>query len=66
MPLRIGIHTGDITYDDTGAFGDGVNVTSRIERLCIPGAVYVSEKVYDDIKNHPWLAAMRAWEFSAS
>ena len=63
VPLRIGIHTGDITYDDNGAFGDGVNVSSRVERLCIPGAVYVTGKVYDDIKNHAWLQAVRLGSF---
>ncbi|NND34645.1 MAG: NINE protein [Saprospiraceae bacterium] len=63
VPLRIGIHTGDITYDENGAFGDGVNVSSRVERLCLPGAVYITEKVYDDIKNHAWLDAIRLGKF---
>lgn len=63
VPLRIGIHTGDITYDNTGAFGDGVNVASRVERICLPGAVYITEKVFDDIKNHPWLTAIRLGTF---
>ncbi len=39
IPLRIGLHTGDIVYDDECIFGDGVNVTSRIERLAISGSV---------------------------
>jgi len=58
VPLRIGIHTGDITYEDEGAFGDGLNIAARIEPLCTPGGVFVSGKVYDDIKNHPWLEAV--------
>jgi class 3 adenylate cyclase len=57
VPLRIGIHTGDITYDDEGAYGDGMNIAARIEPLCTPGGVFISSKVYDDIKNHPWLKA---------
>lgn len=57
VPLRIGIHTGDITYEDEGAFGDGLNIAARIEPLCIPGGVFISGKVYDDIKNHTWLKA---------
>jgi len=55
VPLRIGIHTGDITYEDEGAYGDGLNIAARIEPLCTPGGVFISGKVYDDIKNHPWL-----------
>ena len=57
VPIRIGIHTGDITFNEEEAYGDGVNVAARIESLCIPGSVFISGKVYDDIKNHPWLKA---------
>ena len=58
VPLRIGIHTGDISYDDEGAYGDGLNIAARIERLCVPGGIYISAKVFDDIKNHKWLTAI--------
>jgi len=52
IPLRIGVHTGDIVYDDEGVYGDGVNVASRIERLSVSGSVLISGKVFDDVKNH--------------
>ncbi len=58
IPLRIGIHTGDIVHDADGVFGDGVNVASRIEGLSAPGGVMVSGKVFDEIKNHPSLSAV--------
>jgi len=64
VPLRIGIHTGDISYDDTDIFGDGVNVASRIEPCCIPGGVYITGKVYDDIKNHEWLRSRHLGDFT--
>ena len=53
VPLRIGIHIGDIVREDQGVYGDGVNVASRIQGLCPPGQVLVSERVYDDVKNQP-------------
>ena len=53
IPLRIGIHTGDVVYEDEGVYGDGVNVASRIESLSVPGAVLVSDKIYDEVQNHP-------------
>lgn len=53
VPLRIGIHTGDIVHDRHGVFGDGVNVAARIQGLATPGSVLVSEKVHDELKNQP-------------
>ena len=52
IPLRIGLHVGDIVYADDGVYGDAVNIASRIENLSAPGGVLVSAKVFDDIKNH--------------
>ncbi len=57
VPLRIGVHTGDITFSEEDVYGDGVNIASRIESLCVPGGIFVSGKVYDDIKNHHSLRA---------
>jgi class 3 adenylate cyclase/TM2 domain-containing membrane protein YozV len=57
VPLRIGIHTGEITFSDEEAYGDGVNIAARLESLCVPGGIFISGKVYDDIKNHARLRA---------
>jgi len=63
VPVRIGIHVGDISYDGTDAFGDGLNVAARIEPICEPGGVFVSERVFEDIRNHAWLKAMHVGNF---
>ena len=52
IPLRIGIHTGDVVHDDEGIYGDGVNIASRVESMAVTGSVLISGKVYDEIKNH--------------
>lgn len=52
IPLRIGIHIGDIVYEDEGAYGDGVNIASRIQSLSVAGGILLSDKVYDEVKNH--------------
>lgn len=57
VELRIGIHTGDISIEDETIFGDGVNLASRIETLALPGSIFISEKVYDEIKNQENLSA---------
>ncbi len=51
IPVRIGIHTGDIIFSEEEIIGDGVNVASRIESLAVSGSVFISDKVYDEIKN---------------
>ncbi len=51
IPVRIGIHTGDIIFTDDDIIGDGVNVASRIESLAATGSVFISDKVYDEVKN---------------
>ena len=42
---------------DKDVFGDGVNIASRIQSLCDPGSIYISERVYDDIRNKTDISA---------
>jgi len=50
IPVRIGIHIGDIMITDDGIVGDAVNLASRIESLGTAGSVLISEKVMDEIR----------------
>ena len=63
IPLRIGLHVGDIVYDEEGVYGDGVNIASRIESFSVPGGILISEKVFDEIRSHPELRAESLGEF---
>jgi adenylate cyclase len=51
IPVRIGIHSGDIIHSENEIIGDSVNVASRIEEIAIPGSIFISDKVYDEVKN---------------
>ncbi|MEM6768386.1 MAG: adenylate/guanylate cyclase domain-containing protein [Bacteroidota bacterium] len=53
VPLRIGIHLGEITSDGEHTFGNGVNIASRIESMGIPGAILFSQTVREQIRNQP-------------
>lgn len=53
VPMRIGIHLGDIVYEDDGVYGDGVNIASRIENMGIEGSILFSGKVNEELINHP-------------
>lgn len=58
VPLRIGIHTGDVLIDEHNIYGDGVNIASRMESFAVPGSIFISGKAYDDIKNQKEISAV--------
>src|SRR5688572_19228980 len=49
--LRVGIHLGDITFEQGDAYGDGVNIASRLQNEAPPGGICISEPVYKNIQN---------------
>ena len=51
VPVRIGIHMGDVLLHHNNVFGDVVNIASRIQALAPPGGIYISEMVYRNIVN---------------
>jgi class 3 adenylate cyclase len=50
LRLRIGIHIGDIIIDRDDIYGDGVNISARIEGLCGPGGVSISEDAWRQVR----------------
>jgi adenylate cyclase len=65
IPVRIGIHSGDIIHSNDEIIGDSVNIASRIESLAVPGSIFVSDKVYDEIKNQSSIEtqSLKTFEF---
>ncbi len=52
VPLRIGIHLGDIVWHENEVYGDGVNLASRVESAGVAGCILISDKLQYSIKNH--------------
>ena len=51
LKLRIGIHLGDVVFEDDDVFGDGVNIAARIQALAPIGGIWISEPVYNNVAN---------------
>jgi adenylate cyclase len=51
LQLRIGINLGEIIFEEDGdIYGDGVNIAARLEQLAQPGAICISAKVYEEVR----------------
>ena len=57
IEFRIGIHLCDVVEESDGdLMGDGVNIAARLEGICKPGAVCLSEDAYRQVKGRLDLA----------
>ena len=63
VPLRIGLHMGDIVFDGTDIYGDGVNLASRIESMGVAGAILLSGKLNDELKNQQQISTQSLGRF---
>ena len=57
LQLRIGIHQGEVVFENNDVFGDGVNIASRIEVMAPAGGIYISANVYQNIANRKEIEA---------
>jgi TolB-like protein/class 3 adenylate cyclase len=53
VPLRIGLHIGEILFENGKVLGDGVNVASRIQSLGQANTILLSSEIKTKIGNHP-------------
>ena len=49
--FRTGINVGDIIIDGKDIFGDGVNIAARLESICEPGGLCVSEIACEQVRD---------------
>ena len=63
VPVRMGLHMGDIVVNNGQVFGDGVNIASRIESLGVSGSVLISDRANDELHNHPELETISLGDY---
>jgi TolB-like protein/class 3 adenylate cyclase len=57
IEFRVGVHLGDVVEEADGdLMGDGVNIAARLEGICEPGAICLSEDAYRQVKGRLDLA----------
>jgi adenylate cyclase len=49
LQLRMGVHLGDIVWEDEDLFGDGVNVAARLQAVAAPGDILISDVVHHSL-----------------
>ena len=51
IPVRVGIHVGEVIVEPERLTGDAVNMAARIESFAVPGGVMLSDAARDQLKN---------------
>jgi adenylate cyclase len=50
MLYRMGVNLGDVIIDGEDILGDGVNVAARLEGICEPGGLALSDFAYESVR----------------
>ena len=58
IEYRVGINVGDVVADGDDLLGDGVNIAARLENICEPGGIILSDDAYRQIRDRLEIA----WE----
>lgn len=53
VPLRIGIHVGEVFKREGDYFGNDINIASRVESMGVPGSILITKEVKDKLNNQP-------------
>src|SRR5262245_4894323 len=51
LPLRIGIHVGDVVIQGDDLMGDGVNVAARVEGIAESGGIAITRAVHEQVRD---------------
>jgi len=51
MQFRIGVNLGDIIEEGERIYGDGVNISARLEALADPGGICISKTAFEHIES---------------
>ncbi|MDA9532561.1 MULTISPECIES: adenylate/guanylate cyclase domain-containing protein [unclassified Bradyrhizobium] len=52
LQLRMSANVGDVIAERDDIYGDGVNITARLQEFAGPGGVVISGAIHDQVKDH--------------
>ena len=61
ISLRIGLHDGEVNFQNNDTFGEVLNIASRIEPLALPGNIRGEVQKYLCILLRPWCGFIGSW-----
>lgn len=64
VPVRMGLHVGDIVLHEGNAFGIAVNIAARLESMSIAGAILFSNTVNTQIANQSTFKSVSLGKFT--
>lgn len=59
VPVRIGLHLGELTAENGDIYGDAVNIAARVQGLAASGGLAMTGGVYSQVRNQIPLRARR-------
>ena len=63
IPVRVGIHVGEVVVEPARLTGEAVNIAARIESFAVPGAVMISDAAYAQLSNRSDVAVVPLGRF---
>ncbi|MEP7323930.1 MAG: adenylate/guanylate cyclase domain-containing protein [Saprospiraceae bacterium] len=63
--IKIGIHMGEVVFENDDVYGDNVNIASRIETLGVGSSILISKTIRDQVKNNSeiQISSLGSFEF---
>jgi predicted ATPase len=63
VPVRIGVHVGEVIVEPERLTGDAVNIAARIESFAVPGGIMLSDDAYAHVRNRSDVTAVPLGRF---
>lgn len=64
LPMRMGLHLGEVVMENDTIYGNGVNIASRLESLGTPGSILISSALNVELSNQEKIETVFLGTFS--